>query len=145
MKKKVIYSGTSQLQHHSGPKIYVFKQRCRCSEVFKAVKSTCCDFRRAIEHRPYGNTNQIMTFMSFSTWAFPLFTWAQCLTYSYSALHMRHLIKLPLSMQIHVKFPLLRDATTRADLALLRWSGHLVRSFINRYSLTDLQWINRLK
>ena len=47
------YSGTSQLRHHSGSKIYVVKQRRRCLEVFKmAVKLTCCDFRRTIKHRP---------------------------------------------------------------------------------------------
>ena len=49
----LLYSGTSQLRHHSGPKMYVEKQRYRCSKVFKmAVKSTGIDFRRTIEHRP---------------------------------------------------------------------------------------------
>ena len=47
------YSGTSQLRHHLGWKIYVVKQRCRCSKVFKmANKSSCGDFRRTTEHRP---------------------------------------------------------------------------------------------
>ena len=46
-------SGTSQLRHHSGPKTYAVKQRCRCSEVFKmADKLACRNFRRTIEHRP---------------------------------------------------------------------------------------------
>ena len=81
------YSATSQLQHHSWPKINVVKQRCHCSEVFKmADKSACRDFH----------------------------TGAQCLSYRYLALHMRHLIKLPLPIQIHVIFPLFRDATSRA-------------------------------
>ena len=49
-----IYSATSQLRHHSGPKINV-KQSCSCSEVFKmAEKLACRDFRRTIEHRPMG-------------------------------------------------------------------------------------------
>ena len=50
---KSIYSGTSPLQNHSGPKIYVVKQGYRCPEVFKiADKLACRDFRRTIEHRP---------------------------------------------------------------------------------------------
>ena len=47
------YSATSQLRHHSGPKINVVKQRCRFSKVFKmADKSASRDFCRIIEHRP---------------------------------------------------------------------------------------------
>ena len=65
---------------------------------------------------------------------------------------MRHFIKLPPPMQIHVTFPLFRDATTRARIFLffagvdiLNHDTHVhVLSFINRYSLTDLQWISRL-
>ena len=52
-KHQQIYGGTSQLRHHSGPKIYVVKQMCRCSEVFKmADKSACREFHRTREHRP---------------------------------------------------------------------------------------------
>ena len=54
-------------------------------------------------------------------------------------------------MQIHVKFPLFRDTTTRARIFLFfpgvdifNLDTH-VRSFINRYSMTDLNWISRLK
>ena len=62
--------------------------------------------------------------------------------------------KLPVTMQIHVKFPLFRDATTTstrtriflffAGVDILNLDTH-VRSIMNRYSLTDLQWISRLK
>ena len=41
------------VEPHSGPKISVVKQGCRCSEVFKmADKSACRDFRKTIENRP---------------------------------------------------------------------------------------------
>ena len=53
-------------------------------------------------------------------------------------------------MQIHVKFPLFRDATTAriflffAGVDFLNLDTH-VPSFINQFSLTDLKWISRLK
>ena len=54
-------------------------------------------------------------------------------------------------MQIHVKFPLFRDASTRArfflfytGMGILNLDTH-VGSSINQYSLTDIQWISKLK
>ena len=56
-------SATSQLRHHSRPKINVVKKRCRCCEVFKmANKSACIDFR-SIDLWKYKPNNDIFVLL----------------------------------------------------------------------------------